>query len=65
MKNRERLLKTAIYDLLCAIQKNADCCPIYAATGRKGLCSRCNKYRINCAACLAAWLEEEERTCKK
>lgn len=42
MKNRERLLNTAIYDLLCTIQKNADCCPIYAVTGRKGLCSRDN-----------------------
>lgn len=61
MKNREFLQSISIFDLFMKVRRFADSCPIYAATGEKGLCDRCNKYRLNCAACFGTWMNEERK----
>ena len=58
MKNREFVKSMTIYDLFMRVRKNTDSCPIYAITRERGLCDRCNRYRIQCEMCFAYWLNE-------
>lgn len=59
MTNRERLLKTNEYDLLCRVQryidyKNRALCVIDAITGHVRYCID------DCEKCIQEWLNEEE-----
>lgn len=61
MKNRERLLKTNEYDLLCRIQRNMvqmilSCelpCVLTAIDGQKREC------HDRCEDCIQTWMNEE------
>jgi hypothetical protein len=67
MKNRERLLKTNEYDLLCRIQSNVN----YADKARcvlgyidntldnHAISNMCNTY-ISCEYCIEHWLNSDE-----
>lgn len=62
MTNREKLIKTNIYDLLCKINDSfldneGDC--ILTALG-VDICVRC-KVEATCTGCIAKWLNEEAR----
>lgn len=68
MKNRERLIKTAMYDFICSINANLRpfmTCVITGIIGYDKKIVRCYNYKCRCDECIADWLEEEERTCKK
>lgn len=61
MTNREKLLQTNLYDLLCRMQKNGSDCVIEQIAGTpQG--ERCEKHEsgwvTNCRECIAAWLNE-------
>lgn len=62
MKNRERLNKMALIDILDMFQRNTEVCAGYFLTGKHGIdqsCDRCGTYKT-CYDCIAAWLNEEE-----
>lgn len=64
MTNRQRLLKTNEYDLLCRIQKCIDKehinCVIDAITGNIRDCP-IKEYQCDCERCIQDWLNEEEQ----
>ena len=61
MTNREKLLHTNLYDLLCRMQKNGSDCVIKQITGTPQD-ERCEKHEsgwvTNCQECIAAYLNE-------
>lgn len=61
MTNREKLLHTNIYDLLCRMQKNGSDCVIEQITGTPQD-ERCEKHEsgwvVDCRSCIAAFLNE-------
>lgn len=64
MTNRESLLHTNIYDLLCRMQKNGSDCVIEQITGTpQG--ERCEKHEsgwvVDCRSCIAAFLNERSQ----
>ena len=70
MTNRERLLKTAEYDLLCRMQENIEKFFVSSDDNGENICIMdiLNAYRIgvrhrvangDCKKCIAAWLNEE------
>lgn len=67
MTNREKLIKTNIYDLLCEIQKNtgnrklSGLCVLELILGRETVCPTDNNFRLNCQSCIRNWLNEEAR----
>lgn len=60
MTNREKLLKTNIYDLLCEINKNLLNVDFYGACIMQGL-DVDYKCGHNCGECIAKWLNEEAK----
>lgn len=61
MTNREKILKTNIYDLMMTIAKRS--CPLAIVTGKNGFeivewldCTE------DCAECVQKWLNEEATT---
>lgn len=60
-RNRDALSQTAMYDLLCRMQKNGSDCVIEQITGTPQD-ERCEKHEsgwvVDCRACIAAWLNE-------
>lgn len=66
MLNREKLLNTAVYDLLLEMQErleyaiqNAQPHPcIMDALGQNLVTLRCYHYHGDCRACIAGWLSE-------
>ena len=62
MTNREKLLHTNLYDLLCRMQKNESDCVIKQITGEPQD-ERCENHEIgwvlDCRSCIAAWMNEE------
>lgn len=61
MTNREKILKTNIYDLMMTIKANIEHghhCPIKAVSGQYEY-SRCLKHNYVCGQCAQAWLNEE------
>lgn len=61
MTNREKLLQTNLYDLLCRMQKNGSDCVIEQITGMpQG--ERCEKHEsgwvTQCRECIAEYLNE-------
>lgn len=65
MTNREKLIKTNIYDLLCEMQKNtgkrelSGLCVLELIIGKETACRTDNNFRINCRKCIQKWLAEE------
>lgn len=65
MTNREKLLQSNEYDLLCRMNENirnftSPCNPcIYIAFGAKRRLQRCGKFNNDCKECIAAWLNEK------
>ena len=61
MTNREKLLHTNLYDLLCRMQKNGSDCVIEQITGTPQD-ERCEKHEsgwvTQCKECIAAYLNE-------
>ena len=65
MKNRSRyIVQRNEYDLMMAIVKNTNVCPIYAVSGKPALCVvmtiRPRNIKI-CSKCVQKWLNEEEQ----
>ena len=63
MTNREKLIKTNIYDLLCNMNKaitgfHCDCVMHCLTEGEKGYSCECGG---KCGECIAKWLNEEAR----
>lgn len=61
MTNREKILKTNIYDLMMTIAnrlENGDICPIKLISGQYNY-SRCKKYSYVCGQCIQKWLNQE------
>lgn len=61
MTNREKLLHTNIYDLLCRMQRNLDRddisrCVLDVITGEEQDC-----FAGDCSKCIAEWLNEEAK----
>jgi hypothetical protein len=61
VKNRERLLKTSLCDMLCEINEpmlayRCDCIMDVFDDTPEG----CTKYKGKCRDCIAEWLGEEE-----
>lgn len=66
MTNREKMLQTAEYDLLCAANENLlqalyrdERACVMTALGEPNRNYRCKKYHPNCPDCIADWLNEE------
>lgn len=69
MTNREKLIKTNIYDLLCSIQDGICCiresdgitglCIIEDITKEPRACPSTGSFGKGCADCIAVWLDEE------
>lgn len=70
MKNREKLLHTNIYDLLCQMQENIESYFVSSDDNGENICIMeiLGAYRIgvrhrvadgDCKKCIAAWLNEE------
>lgn len=62
MTNREKLIQTNIYDLLCNMNKamtgfNCDCVMAALTEGEKTYGTDCG----SCGECIAKWLGEEAR----
>lgn len=63
MTNREKLIQTNIYDLLCNMNKaitgfNCDCVMAALTDGEKTYGTECGS---KCGECIAKWLNEEAR----
>ena len=69
MTNREKLIKTNIYDLLCEIQDGISCiresdgisglCVIEDITKEPKACPSEDSFGKSCGECIAKWLDEE------
>ena len=62
MKNRERLLKMSVCDMLCGINRPmlGYCCNcVMEALSDVDSQERCKKHKGICRDCIAAWLNEE------
>ncbi len=65
MTNREKILKTNIYDLMMTIRHNGHkFCPIEIIGAAKPKClpSIYGLAQTNCEKCIQAWLNEEATT---
>ena len=65
MTNRDRILQTSEYDLLCRMNarllERKDFSPcIMSAFGSKYRMIRCMKFKADCAECIREFLNEEE-----
>ena len=56
MTNREKLIKTNIYDLLCRINLEMPCFCVVQALGEEEKPDTCDN---NCDRCIESWLNEE------
>ena len=63
MRNRERLLKMSLCDVLCEINNPmlAYRCDCIMEALVDDTPERCAKHEGKCRDCIAAWLSEEER----
>lgn len=65
MNNYEKLAKTNLYDLLCAIQTTANSgnftglCVIENITGKGRECPTEDSFGEGCKQCISDWLREE------
>lgn len=63
MTNREKLIKTNLYDLMCEIRRNAHTCPVFAVSGihlQSYHLYGCAVNEEKCNMCIQEWLNKEE-----
>lgn len=66
MKNRERLLNTSDYDMLCSMNDRllrSGTCIMMALIDANLVPIQCVGYARKCTDCIAYWLDAEERHC--
>lgn len=61
MTNRQKLIETNIYDLMCEINKNLKEGHRYCECIMQALNVRCKCKAYKCSKCIEKWLNEEAR----